>query len=102
MNELRVIGDEIYFNSYRLGARPASMPASQWDGVRHAVDRAPGANEEPFDMVALVHEMWRAGLELHSITRGSAGDYAIVWVGRKSPFAYSSDGHIFLQSAFSE
>lgn len=33
MGELKIEGDEIYFNAYRLGKRPPGMPETQWARV---------------------------------------------------------------------
>ena len=33
--EIKIIGEEIWYGAYRLGARPIGMPATQWDGATY-------------------------------------------------------------------
>ena len=46
MDDLKVIGDDIYFGPFKLGSKPPGMPPTQWD-----------------DVVAFIREMQETPLE---------------------------------------
>ena len=102
MDELRVVGPELYFNSYKLGERPASMCETTWGMVEDAIDDVVeyklSTNDDgdavAFDLDEFLNEMHRAGLQLLSITKDLDKDYVVSWVSHDGKFSYVKFGSI--------
>jgi hypothetical protein len=99
MDDLRIFGEEIYFNNFRLGCRPAGMPENAWAGVKHVVETAPSVGDDAFDLQKFMGKMWAFGLRLKRIDVPKDSEYVVTWVNRDETFMHTKHGSIFLVEA---